>query len=114
MVQTHCSARARRQEATCLTCRSGWVPIPVRLPPVLAARLGDEAWIAAAEVTGPGFLTVTVTHATLARLAVRIAQAGPACAPATRWPAAPYPRPPSSRWPPHPAGRRRGRPSPGR
>ncbi len=46
---------------------------------VLAARLGDEAWIAAAEVTGPGFLTVTVTHATLARLAVRIALAGPAC-----------------------------------
>jgi arginyl-tRNA synthetase len=47
---------------------------------VLAARLGDEAWIAAAQVTGPGFLTVTVTHATLARLAVRIARAGPACA----------------------------------
>ncbi len=47
---------------------------------VLAARLGEQAWIAAAEVTGPGFLTVTVTHATLARLAVRIALAGPACA----------------------------------
>ena len=46
----------------------------------LAARLRDQSWIAAAEVTGPGFVTVTVTHATLARLAIRIANAGPACA----------------------------------
>jgi len=46
----------------------------------LAARLRDQAWIAAAEVTGSGFVTVTVTHATLARLAIRIANAGPACA----------------------------------
>ncbi len=55
-------------------------PDPREAAAGLAARLGDEAWIAAAEVTGPGFLTVTVTHAALARLAVRIAQAGPACA----------------------------------
>ena len=46
----------------------------------LAVRLAGEPWIAAAEVTGPGFLTVTVTHDTLAGLAVRIARAGPACA----------------------------------
>ena len=46
----------------------------------LAGRLAGEPWIAAAEVTGPGFLTVTVTHDTLAGLAVRIARAGPACA----------------------------------
>jgi arginyl-tRNA synthetase len=46
----------------------------------LAARLREPPWIAAAEVTGPGFVTVTVTHATLARLAIRIAHAGPACA----------------------------------
>jgi arginyl-tRNA synthetase len=46
----------------------------------LAARLLEQPWIAAAEVTGPGFVTVTVTHATLARLAIRIAHAGPACA----------------------------------
>ena len=44
------------------------------------AGLADEPWIAVAEVTGPGFLTVTVTHDTLAGLAVRIARAGPACA----------------------------------
>ena len=62
--------------------------LPFRLDPgdpgktaaQLAARLSDELWIARAEVTGPGFLTVTVTHATLARLAIRIANAGPACA----------------------------------
>ncbi len=46
----------------------------------LAGRLVSEPWIAAAEATGPGFLTVTVTHDTLASLAVRIARAGPACA----------------------------------
>ena len=62
--------------------------LPFRLDPgdpggtaaQLAARLSDELWIATAEVTGPGFLTVTVTHATLTRLAIRIANAGPACA----------------------------------
>ena len=51
-----------------------------RAAAVLAERLTAEPWIAAARVTGPGFVTVTVTHATLARLAIRIAHAGPACA----------------------------------
>jgi arginyl-tRNA synthetase len=46
----------------------------------LAARLREQLWIAKAEVTGPGFVTVSVTHATLARLAIRIANVGPACA----------------------------------
>ncbi len=46
---------------------------------VLAARLAGEPWIAAAQVTGPGYLTVTVTRDALAGLAVRIARAGPAC-----------------------------------
>ncbi len=46
----------------------------------LAACLAREPWIAAAEVTGPGYLTVTVTRDALAGLAVRIARAGPACA----------------------------------
>ena len=50
------------------------------LAAVLAARLKDEPWIATAEVTGPGFLTVTVTHDALAGLAVRVARAGPASA----------------------------------
>jgi len=61
--------------------------LPFRLGPdpraaaaALAARLGEKTWIDTAEVTGPGFVTVTVTHATLARLAIRMANAGPACA----------------------------------
>jgi len=62
--------------------------LPFRLSPEnpgqaaadLAAKLLEPPWIAAAEVTGAGFVTVTVTRATLARLAIRIAHAGPACA----------------------------------
>jgi arginyl-tRNA synthetase len=61
--------------------------LPFRLGPdpraqaaALAARLAAESWIAGTEVTGPGYLTVTVTHDTLAGLAVRIPDAGPACA----------------------------------
>jgi arginyl-tRNA synthetase len=46
----------------------------------LAAALRTESWIAAADPTGPGYLTVTITHDALAGLAVRIARAGPACA----------------------------------
>ena len=46
----------------------------------LAARLRGEPWIEAAEATGAGYLTVTVTHDALADLAVRIPRAGPACA----------------------------------
>ncbi len=53
---------------------------PRTVAAALAGRLAGEPWIAAAEVTGPGFLTVTVTHDTLAGLALRIARAGPACA----------------------------------
>jgi arginyl-tRNA synthetase len=53
---------------------------PRDLAATLAARLAREPWVAAAQVTGPGFLTVTVTHDALAGLAVRIARAGPACA----------------------------------
>ncbi len=46
----------------------------------LAARLITEPDIATAAVTGPGYLTVTVTHDALATLAVRVAEAGEACA----------------------------------
>jgi arginyl-tRNA synthetase len=46
----------------------------------LAASLSKEPWIANAEPTGPGYLTVTVTHDALAGLAVRIVRGGPACA----------------------------------
>jgi arginyl-tRNA synthetase len=43
----------------------------------LAATLAAEPWIARAEVTGPGYLTVTVTPAAIAALPGRIAAAGP-------------------------------------
>jgi arginyl-tRNA synthetase len=75
----------------------------------LAAKLRDQVWIAAAEVTGPGFVTVIVTHATLARLAVRIAHAGPACAEsdalAGRTVAVPWPTLPISGGPDWPQAR---------
>ena len=58
--------------------RSGQDPREVAA--ALAAELAREPWIAAAEVSGRGFLTVTITHDALAGLAVRIARAGPACA----------------------------------
>ena len=58
--------------------------LPLRLAAetaaALPARLAREPWIAAADLTGPGYLTVTITHDALAGLAVRIARAGPACA----------------------------------
>jgi arginyl-tRNA synthetase len=53
-------------------------------PTVIAARLAGlirpVAWVSAAEVTGAGYLTITVTAAALASLAVRIPRAGAACA----------------------------------
>ncbi len=63
---------------TALPFRLG--PDPRTAAAHLAGQLRDEPWIAQAEVTGAGFVTVTVTHDTLARLAIRITQAGPACA----------------------------------
>jgi arginyl-tRNA synthetase len=55
-----------------------------RKPGEVAAGLADTlrraAWISAASVTGGGYLTVTVTPAALAALAVRIPAAGDACA----------------------------------
>jgi len=58
--------------------------LPFRLGPgeaaALAERMAREPWVAAADLTGPGYLTVTVTRDALAALAVRIARAGPACA----------------------------------
>ena len=78
---TRSSGRARRRAATRPACRSGSTPATPGPPPRSSPPgSASELWIATAEVTGPGFVTVTVTHATLARLAIRIAHAGPACA----------------------------------
>ena len=43
----------------------------------LATHLAREPWITQADVTGPGYLTITVTPETLIALADRIAEAGP-------------------------------------
>ena len=53
---------------------------PRDIAKALAARLITEPDIATAAVTGPGYLTVTVTHDALAGLAVRVAEAGESCA----------------------------------
>ncbi|MGH3264746.1 MAG: DALR anticodon-binding domain-containing protein [Trebonia sp.] len=46
---------------------------------VLAAELRAEPWIATAEVTGPGYLTITVTPEALADVARAITAVGTAC-----------------------------------
>lgn len=46
----------------------------------LAAGVRQAGWIATAEPTGAGYLTITVTGRALASVATRIAVAGPACA----------------------------------
>jgi arginyl-tRNA synthetase len=46
----------------------------------MAGALRAEAWIAAAEPTGHGYLTITVTPEALTRTAVEAAETGPACA----------------------------------
>ena len=54
-------------------------PGPAEAAGTLAAALAAEPWIKAAEVTGPGYLTITVTAAALAAVADRVTTAGPAC-----------------------------------
>jgi arginyl-tRNA synthetase len=46
----------------------------------LAATLAEAPWIAKAEVTGPGYLTITVAAMALAAVADRVTAAGPGCA----------------------------------
>jgi arginyl-tRNA synthetase len=53
---------------------------PASIAAGLAARLRAEPWVEGACVTGGGYLTVTVTAAALAGLAVRVTEAGAACA----------------------------------
>jgi arginyl-tRNA synthetase len=45
----------------------------------LARTLAREHWIAAAEVTGPGYLSITVTPEALAAVAADVIAAGPGC-----------------------------------
>jgi arginyl-tRNA synthetase len=50
------------------------------LAAALAARIAAVPWVATAEPTGAGYLTITVTAAALASVARRIVAAGPGCA----------------------------------
>ena len=52
---------------------------PRQTAAALAATLREERWIATAEVTGPGYLTITVTPETLAAVAATVTVEGPAC-----------------------------------
>jgi arginyl-tRNA synthetase len=54
-------------------------PNPRETAETLAGTLAREPWIAAAEVTGPGYLTVTVTPEALSAVADNVIKAGPAC-----------------------------------
>ncbi|HEY5989411.1 MAG TPA: DALR anticodon-binding domain-containing protein [Streptosporangiaceae bacterium] len=56
---------------------------PAAIAAALARALARMDWVATARETGDGYLTVTVTARTLAELATRITQAGPACARST-------------------------------
>jgi arginyl-tRNA synthetase len=53
---------------------------PREVARLLAAHLAGEPWLARTEVSGPGFLALTVTAQALAALPERIGAAGPACA----------------------------------
>jgi arginyl-tRNA synthetase len=66
----------------------------LRIAMTLAAAFRRAAWVRSATVTG-GYVTVTVTPQALARLAVRIATAGPACARGTALAGAAVPAPPA-------------------
>ena len=54
-------------------------PNPRETAKSLARALAREPWIASAEVTGPGYLTITVTPGALAAVADAVTSAGPAC-----------------------------------
>ena len=75
---TDCAARTY---ATTIAFRlaRGHAEGPAAIAARLAARLGGLAWVEEAAVAGGGYLTVRVTAGALARLAVRITQAGPGC-----------------------------------
>jgi arginyl-tRNA synthetase len=67
---------------------------PGRTAATLATALRRADWVGAAAVTG-GYVTVTVTPDALARLAVRITEAGAACARSTALAGTAIPAPPA-------------------
>jgi|SRR5271166_350808 len=55
-------------------------PDPAELAARMATHLRTSAWIEDAQPTGHGYLTITVTPEKLTETAVRVTEAGPACA----------------------------------
>ena len=78
--------------ATPIAFRLGPDPLPIAA--ALAAALRRADWVCAATVAG-GYVTVTVAPDALARLAVRITAAGPACARSTALAGLAVPAPPA-------------------
>jgi arginyl-tRNA synthetase len=54
-------------------------PNPRETAETLAETLAQEHWMATAEVTGPGYLTISVTPEALSAVADNVTRAGPAC-----------------------------------
>jgi arginyl-tRNA synthetase len=75
------TACAARTYATTIAFRlaRGHAEDPAAIADRLAGRLSGLDWVEEAAVAGGGYLTVRVTASALARLAVRITQAGPGC-----------------------------------
>src|SRR5260370_35971653 len=91
------SAPAPGTYATPIAFRLG--PDATRIAATLAAALRRADWVLSASVTG-GYVTVTVTPDALAGLAVRITEAGPACARSTALAGLAGPPPPPPGLPP--------------
>ncbi len=75
------TACAPRTYATTIAFRlaRGHADGPATIAAQLAGRLGVLDWVEEATVAGGGYLTVRITADALARLAVRMTQAGPGC-----------------------------------
>ena len=84
--------------AAFLLARDGRPPRDVAAQ--IAAALAREEWIAHAEAPGDGHLVITVTHDALARVAVRVTEAGQACVRGGALRGLAVPAPPATRWPP--------------
>jgi arginyl-tRNA synthetase len=78
--------------ATPVAFRLGPDPQPIAM--ALAGALRRADWVCSASVTG-GYVTATVTTETLARLAVRVTVAGPACARSSALAGVAVPAPPA-------------------
>ena len=82
---------------------------PPREPRASPARLTQTDGIARAEITGPGFITITIATEVLAAQAERIARAGPACATSDALEASQSPRRRLATRSPRRAGKKQGR-----